>query len=109
MKRVEEELLKKHEIMEEDMNEAEQRLSEKEIELDSKEEKLGSSLKRLISMTQSNQEESADPSELMTELEEFPYLHELITSILYRLRLASAIELEKGLKIDQQRVTIEEL
>lgn len=37
----------------------------------------------------------------MQQLENYPYLHEFINSLLYRLRLSSALELEKSLKIKQ--------
>lgn len=70
---------------------------------------MSSSIRRLLTISQNHQEENADPTEILEELEDFPYLNELITSILYRLRLSSAIELEKGLKIESQRETIEQL
>ena len=60
-------------------------------------------------MANNNPDQRSDPSEIMQELESFPYLNELITSILYRLRLSSAIQLEKGLKLDAQRQVIEQL
>lgn len=60
-------------------------------------------------MTSQHQEENSDPTEILEELQEFPYLNELITSILYRLRLSSAIELEKGIKLDVQRQAMEQL
>jgi hypothetical protein len=34
-------------------------------------------------------------------LEEYPYLNELINSLLYRLRLSEALQLEKSLKVSQ--------
>jgi hypothetical protein len=77
-------------MLEEDLNEAEKRLSSQSIDSENK-EKLSSSIRKLISITNNIQEETADPTEVLQELEEFPYLNELITSILYRLRLSSAI------------------
>jgi hypothetical protein len=56
-----------------------------------------------------NYQEEADPNEVLEALEDFPYLNELVKSLLYRLKLSSAMVLEKGLKVDNQKRMIEEL
>lgn len=55
-------------MLEEDLNEAEKRLSSQSIDSENK-EKLSSSIRKLISITNNIQEETADPTEVLQELE----------------------------------------
>ncbi len=90
-----EQIIRKKELIEQDLDLAEKKISQKELQIEGKEEKLGSSIRKLINITNNFQQDqpAGDPTEVLEELESFPYLNELITSILYRLRLSSAIEL----------------
>lgn len=63
-------------------------------------EKLRESINKIIEIT-NNYTQGTEPEPALQELESFPYLSELINSILYRLRLASAVDLEKALRISK--------
>lgn len=41
------------------------------------------------------------PQQNFGELDSFPYLNELIQSIIYRLKLASALDIQKTIKINK--------
>lgn len=101
--------MKREEILEEDKIFIEERLSSQFLENEGKDDKLNSSIKKLISMTNNFQEEVEDSEEMLEELEDFPYLNEFIRAILYRLKLSSAIELEKGLKIEGLKQIVDQI
>jgi hypothetical protein len=63
-------------------------------------EKLRESINKIIEIT-NTYTQGTEPEPALQELESFPYLSELINSILYRLRLASAVDLEKALRISR--------
>jgi hypothetical protein len=64
-----------------------------------REEELGETIRKIIELTNNYSEETEE--QVFPELESFPYLSELINSILYRLKLSSAIDVEKSLRLDR--------
>lgn len=74
-------------------------MQEGELGWADREEKREESIRRLIDVVHADQTISPEET-VIEELQEFPYLQELISSLLFRISLAQERDLQKNLQID---------